>query len=113
MEQATKRIDPLSGITWLAFSGRPDAATVASLKAAGWRWSGYRQEWYSNRRAPTIPAGVEVADGGTCDYAAERSERLAVAAEKADARAMAANAPAHAIMDRIPLGQPILVGHHS
>ena len=42
-----------------------------------------------------------------------RRERLAVAAEKARAEARAAFDGANAMADIIPMGQPILVGHHS
>jgi len=44
---------------------------------------------------------------------AQRRERLEAAAGRARARASAAHAGARRIMDGIPLGQPILVGHHS
>jgi hypothetical protein len=42
-----------------------------------------------------------------------RAERLRDWAEKRDAKASAARGTADSIMDAIPLGQPILVGHHS
>lgn len=43
----------------------------------------------------------------------ERRERLRKAAEKARANSEAGFDAAHRIADNIPLGQPILVGHHS
>lgn len=42
-----------------------------------------------------------------------RAERLRQWADKRDARSAAAFGTAHTIADGIPLGQPILVGHHS
>lgn len=42
-----------------------------------------------------------------------RAARLREWAEKREAKAAAARDEAHRIGDRIPLGQPILVGHHS
>ncbi len=42
-----------------------------------------------------------------------RAERLREWADKRDIRAHEADARVHAIADNIPLGQPILVGHHS
>ncbi len=42
-----------------------------------------------------------------------RAERLRGWADKRDARSGASFAAVHAIADNIPLGQPILVGHHS
>lgn len=44
---------------------------------------------------------------------AERLERLEIYKANAEARAAANFDRAHAVLDRIPLGQPILVGHHS
>lgn len=42
-----------------------------------------------------------------------RAERLREWAEKREAKAVAAAADVHRRVDAIPLGQPILVGHHS
>jgi len=42
-----------------------------------------------------------------------KAERLREWAEKRDAKAAVADRKVHAIADNIPLGQPILVGHHS
>lgn len=42
-----------------------------------------------------------------------KADRYREWADKADARGAAAQRGAHAIADGIPLGQPILVGHHS
>jgi len=105
--------DRAGGYHWLEFAGRPDEATRAALKAAGWRWSSYRKQWYTNHRHPTIPAGIVAEDGGDVDYSAERADRLTERAERVQAQAGAASERAHAIGDGIPLGQPILVGHHS
>jgi hypothetical protein len=115
MERATLRHDPLSRMSWLEFDGRPDEAVRVALKAAGWRWSGYRCQWYSNRRgaADLVPAGVEVEQGGECDYSAERADRLQASSQRHQVAASAAHQRVHDIASRIPLGQPILVGHHS
>ena len=112
-EQATLYKDPGSGISWLDFLHKPDEALRVSLKAAGWRWSSYREQWYNNRRWPTIPEGVEVEDGGTVAYASERAERLEERAGAAHRQSEQAHRRADAIVSMIPLGQPILVGHHS
>lgn len=115
MDTATQRFDPTSRITWLEFDGRPSDATRAALKAAGWRWSGYRVQWYNNRRGADrlIPAGITIEDGGQCDYSAERADRLQDRAERHATASHAAHQRVHAIADHIPFGQPILVGHHS
>lgn len=110
---ATRRYDPGSRITWLEFYARPDDETRAALKANGWRWSGYRKEWYNNRRWPTLPPRVTTEEGGECDYSAERADRLTERAEKHATAASAAYQRSHEAVAMIPLGQPVLVGHHS
>ncbi len=114
--RADRRFDPISHITWLDFDpydGEPDDATRAALKANGWRWSRYRMEWYSNRRYPQIPACVVAVERGTCDYASERADRLTARAAVHQQRSDAAYQRSNDLVSMIPLGQPILVGHHS
>lgn len=110
---ATLERDSITGRCWLTFAAKPDAATIAALKAAGWRWGGYRKAWHHPSKFAQVPAGIAYEEVGTVDYAAERGTRLAKRAEKAQARADTAFGRAHALADMIPVGQPILVGHHS
>ncbi len=98
---------------WLFFPGKPAAPVIAALKAAGWRWSGYRQAWNNPRRGVLPPEGLPWMDGGECDFSDERAERLEQRAEKASGQAEAAYSTARAIVAPIPFGQPVLVGHHS
>jgi hypothetical protein len=109
--KASLRHDRLTGRSWLMFATRPAAETIAALKAAGWRWSGYRKEWNHPSRRPTIPVPYE--DEGEVDYSEERAERLTERAGKHEAHAEAARRRGESISGGIPLGQPILVGHHS
>jgi hypothetical protein len=109
--KASLRRDRLTGRSWLMFLTRPGAETIAALKAAGWRWSGYRKEWNHPSRRPTIPVPYE--DEGEVDYSEERAERLTERAGKHEAHAEAARHRGETISGGIPLGQPILVGHHS
>lgn len=111
--KATLQRDRLTGRAWLDFPSKPDAEVIAALKAEGWRWSGYRKAWHNPRRYVVPPKSVEFEDFGECDYSSERAERLEARADKAEARSDAAHARVRAIADHIPLGQPILVGHHS
>lgn len=105
--------DPISHLHWLEFAGKPDVETRAALKYAGWRWGGYRKAWYSARTVPQVPPCVEATDAGDVHYAAERPDRLEARAQKHDAKATAAYARSNRAVEHIPLGQPILVGHHS
>lgn len=111
--QATLSKDASSNISWLDFVSKPDEETRAALKSNGWRWSSYRQQWYNNRRWPVVPKGIEVEDGGEVAYAVERADRLTERAQEAHERSEQAYNRSNAIVSMIPLGQPILVGHHS
>jgi len=110
---ATLSRDHVTGRRWLAFATRPAAETLAALRSAGWRWSSYRSSWNHPSRSAVVPAGIEVQDGGEVEYSAERADRLAARAESARAAGEAALSRGSALVEGIPLGQPILVGHHS
>ena len=112
---ATLRHDPISHFWWLELHQRADDTTIAQLKANGWRWSRYREQWRNNRRnAPmSIAVAVTVTDGGACDYASERADRLEQRADCHYDRFQTQHARANAIASMIPMGQPIMIGHHS
>lgn len=119
---------------------RKGDGTNELLKATGWRWSRALGAWYvphSRDRAPKQwiidataaalstaghPVAVETEDQARpaveveADQIRRQQERAAALAAKAarvEARAEAADAQAHELADRLPFGQPILVGHHS
>lgn len=110
------------------------------LKACGWRWGRSIGAWYVPRSRDTRPrrdlitatvaqlqeAGYEVAveiddttrptaevEADRRAHAAERAEALAAKAERVRVAADASYTAAHELAERMPLGQPILVGHHS
>lgn len=122
-------------------TSRGDGSNIP-LKQAGFRWSRDLGCWYlpqsrdksskdwkiSTARQLLETAGFEVtvtidnaAEGRTfAEAEAERYERAGRRTDYHAERAGAARAEAdrrwdaeHAILDNIPLGQPILVGHHS
>jgi uncharacterized protein DUF3560 len=105
--------DSVSRLHWLELGEKPDETTRAALKRAGWRWSGYRKAWYNPRTLATVPPNITTTDAGSVEYAAERADRLTAAAEKHEQKANAAYQRSNAAVAMIPLGQPILVGHHS
>lgn len=111
--QASLRRDRLTGRLWLMFTGRPNTSTINDLKAGGWRWSGFRKEWHHPSRYASVPSSIEAIDDGLVDYASERGERLEARAGKHEAKSEAAHKRFETISSGIPLGQPILVGHHS
>lgn len=118
---------------------RSDTATIEVLKANGFRWSRNLGAWYLPRnlrhetrdqRVSNVKDAlgddidVEIPDGGRrqsaaereaarIERAADRAERKNAQAEKLQAKSDALHREATDAADRIPFGQPILVGHHS
>ncbi|WP_024516992.1 DUF3560 domain-containing protein [Bradyrhizobium sp. Tv2a-2] len=101
-------------------STRLDAETYARVKAAGFKWAP-KQElfvapmWTPDREDLLTELCEEIGDEDTSliDRAEERAERFEDYSDKRMADANRAKATVDAIADNIPLGQPILVGHHS
>jgi len=110
---AILRHDPSSHYHWLELARRASVEAIADLKRTGWRWSRYREQWYTNRRYYTISGAFDVTDEGDCEYSAERGERLQARADCHRDRSTAAYDRSNASVEHIPLGQPILIGHHS
>ncbi|MHC4181507.1 MAG: DUF3560 domain-containing protein [Planctomycetota bacterium] len=101
-------------------SHRLDAETFQRVKAAGFRWAP-RQElfvapaWSPKREDLLLELCGEIGDEDTslADRAEERAERFAEYQEKRADDADATRQAVAELADGIPLGQPILVGHHS
>ncbi len=110
MTPAVYRFDSGSRIHWLEFDGKPDQEIIDLLKKDGWRWSGYRKQWRTNRRFAKPPVGIEYTNEGECDYASERPDRLANAATRATDRSQKAYEHSNELVDGIPFGQPIIIG---
>ena len=99
---------------------RLDPATYERVKAAGFRWAP-KQElfvapmWTPERAALLVELAGEIGDEDTSlvQRAEERAERFEDYSDKRAADAEAARKSVAAIADNIPMGQPILVGHHS
>lgn len=92
----------------------------ARVRAAGFIWAP-RQKifvapmWTPDREdiAEELCGVLGDEDSTLVERAEERAERFEVYSEKREADADRAHAGVAAIADNIPLGQPILVGHHS
>jgi len=99
---------------------RLDSDTYARVKAAGFKWAP-RQElfvapmWTPQREDLLLELCGEIDDEDTTltERAEERSERFSEYSEHRADDAHRAREAVSAIADNIPLGQPILVGHHS
>lgn len=101
-------------------STRLDAETYAAIKAAGFSWAP-KQElfvapmWTPGRADLLESLAGEIGDEDTSliERAEARADRFEDFAERRTADAAAAHKAVASIVEHIPLGQPILVGHHS
>lgn len=99
---------------------RLDADTYARVRAAGFRWAPKQDlfvapAWSPAREDLLLELAGEVGDEDTSlvDRAEDRAERFEGYSDKREADAHAAHAAVERITSGIPMGQPILVGHHS
>jgi len=115
--EATATYNKATG--WLAidFPSKPNEEVRSELKREGYRWRPRRKQWiakWTTSRedlAKKMAGKVETVDIER-DYSriAERARELE---QKHQVESDRRHKTAHGIMDAIPLGQPILVGHHS
>ena len=99
---------------------RLDAETYAKVRAAGFIWAG-RQElfvapmWTPQREdlLTELAGTIEDEDTSLTERAEERAERFEEYQDNRTEDAERARAAVSSIADNIPLGQPILIGHHS
>ncbi len=101
-------------------SARLDAETYARVKAAGFGWAPKQgffvaPKWTPERAdlATELAGELEDEDKSLVDRAEERAERFEDYSEKRETEANRAHEYVAKIADGIPLGQPILCGHHS
>lgn len=99
---------------------RLDRETFDRVKAAGFRWAPKQDlfvapMWTPAREDLLLELAGEIDDEDTSlvDRAEMRAERFGQYSDKREGEAQAARRAVSAIADHIPLGQPILVGHHS
>lgn len=110
--------DSRSGWHWLEYDSAPPKEVQEVLFQAGWRCSYKRSDdgrnvWRRNERFALPPDSVPYVYAGYCDYSAERPDRLAERAEKKGALAADLHRRSNALVEHIPFGEPIKVGHHS
>lgn len=101
-------------------SGRLDAETFARVKAAGFRWAPKQElfvapAWSPEREDLLVELAGEIddEDKGLTERAEERAERFDDYSSKRAQESKQTAAAVSRLADGIPLGQPILVGHHS
>ena len=99
---------------------RLDSETYARLKAAGFSWAPKQELFVAPMWTPEredllfeLAGDIDDEDTSLVDRASERAERFEDYSEKRTRDARNAEQGVARIADNIPLGQPILVGHHS
>jgi phospholipid N-methyltransferase/outer membrane murein-binding lipoprotein Lpp len=101
-------------------SSRLDSETYARVKAAGFKWAPKQDlfvvpMWTPGREDLLIELAGEIddEDKSLVERAEERADRFEEYSDKRMTDAENARQAVERITDGIPLGQPILVGHHS
>ena len=101
-------------------TARLDPETCDEVKAAGFIWAPKQQLWVAPTWTPAredllleLAGQIDDEDTSLVERAEQRADRFDDYADRRTADAGAARAAVAAIADNIPLGQPILVGHHS
>jgi len=120
MEEFTATYSPEDNKLRLYASSRLDSETYQRVKAAGFKWAP-KQElfvapmWTPDREDLLLDLCGEIGDEDTSlvDRAEERAERFEEYSEKRAEEAHRTHAAVDQLAGGIPLGQPILVGHHS
>jgi predicted RNA methylase len=115
----TASYDPADDKIRLRASARLDAETYARVKAAGFGWAPkqglFYAVWRPDREDLMLELCGEIGDEDTSlvDRAEERAERFEEYSDKRGDEAERARANVERIAGGIPLGQHVLVGHHS
>lgn len=111
--------DPADDKLRLRSVARLDSETYTRVKAAGFGWAPkqgcFFAVWRPDREDLALELAGEIGDEDTSlvERAEERAERFEEYSGKRENEAHRAHDAVAAIADNIPLGQPILVGHHS
>jgi len=120
MHEYTATYSPDDNKLRLYAATRLDAETYARVKAHGFKWAPQQKlfvapMWTPEREDLLVELAGEIGDEDTslAERAEERAERFEQYHENRAKDAERAQEAVHRIADNIPLGQPILVGHHS
>jgi phospholipid N-methyltransferase len=101
-------------------SSRLDRELYERVKNAGYKWAPKQElfvapAWTPSREdlALELAGEIDDEDKSLVERAEDRADRFGDYQENRTKDADRAHAAVHAIADNIPLGQPILIGHHS
>lgn len=101
----------------LSWGGKPNPEEIEAMRKAGFIfWPGSKlnvAKWSIAAEDFVLSLGIKIEEDDTPDDVESRVDRFSGYADTAKRNAAQAQDAAHRIMDGIPLGQPILVNHHS
>lgn len=101
----------------LSWGGKPNPEEIEAMRKAGFVfWPGSKlnvAKWSIAAEDFVLSLGIEIEEDDTPDDVERRVDRFSGYADTAKRNAAQAHDAANRIMDGIPLGQPILRGHHS
>jgi phospholipid N-methyltransferase len=116
----TATYDPADNKLRLYSDSRLPRQTYEQVRAAGFIWAAKQElfvapAWTPEREDLLLELCGEIGDEDTSlvERAEERAERFEEYSEKRENEAERAHTAVEQLVDGIPLGQPILVGHHS
>ncbi|MGS1041597.1 DUF3560 domain-containing protein [Burkholderia glumae] len=120
MQTLTATYSPEDNKLRLYAATRLDSQTYQCIHAAGFRHAPKQSLFVAPMWTPPredllieLCGQIDDEDASLSERAKARAERYAAASDRAEAQAQARRAAVDAIAEHIPLGQPILVGHHS
>ncbi|WP_257820173.1 DUF3560 domain-containing protein [Burkholderia glumae] len=120
MQTLTATYSPEDNKLRLYAATRLDSQTYQRIHAAGFRHAPKQSLFVAPMWTPPredllieLCGQIDDEDASLSERAKARAERYAAASDRAEAQAQARRAAVDAIAEHIPLGQPILVGHHS
>jgi len=104
---------------WLSitFKQKPSREILTGLKSHGFRWKPYRKSWIAKwstdreKKLKQLVGSIDVINRSV-DYT-KKAEIMQMRAGKHEQKAKEHDKTFSGLMRAIPLGQPILVGHHS
>ncbi len=113
--------DPADDKIRMSASAKLDPETYQRVKAAGFGWAPKQEVFYAVWGPAREDLALELSgqdeledeDTSLVDRAEARAERFEGYSERRGAESESARRAVASIADNIPLGQPILVGHHS
>ena len=100
--------------------GKLDPDTYATVKAAGFAWAPKQDLFVAPMWTPSredlllsLCGDIDDEDTSMTERAEERAERFEGYSERRTSEAEQAHTAVKALTNNIPMGQPILIGHHS